>query len=58
MFRLMIWHYKSRKKMDGPLFMKKLELKRFINAQTWGSRRTLPEFAPKSFSQIWKETDL
>jgi len=35
-----------------------LELKRFINAQTWGSRRTLPEFAPKSFSQIWKETDL
>ena len=58
MFRLMIWHCKSRKKMDGPSFMKKLELKRFINAQTWGTRRTLPEFAPKSFSQIWKETDL
>lgn len=58
LFRLMIWHCKSRKKMDSPLFMKKLELKRFINAQTWGSRRTLPEFAPKSFSQIWKETDL
>ena len=58
MFRLMIWHCKSRKKMDSPSFMKKLELKRFINSQTWGSRRTLPEFAPKSFSQIWKETDL
>lgn len=58
LFRLMIWHCKSRKRMDSPLFMKKLELKRFINAQTWGSRRTLPEFAPKSFSQIWKETDL
>ena len=58
MFRLMIWHCKSRKKMDSPLFMKKLELKRFINSQTWGSRRSLPEFAPKSFSQIWKETDL
>ena len=58
MFRLMIWHCKSRKKLDSPLFMKKLELKRFVNAQTWGTRRTLPEFAPKSFSQIWKETDL
>lgn len=58
LFRLMIWHCKSRKKMDSPLFMKKIELKRFINSQTWGSRRTLPEFAPKSFSQIWKETDL
>lgn len=58
LFRLMIWHCKSRKKMDSPYFMKKLELKRFINSQTWGTRRTLPEFAPKSFSQIWKETDL
>ena len=58
MFRLMIWHCKSRKKMDSPLFMKKLELKRFINVQTWGNRRTLPEFAPKSFSQIWKERNL
>lgn len=58
MFRLMIWKCKSRKKMDGSIFMKKLELKRFINTQTWGERRSLPEFAPKSFSQIWKETDL
>ena len=58
MYRLMIWHCKSRKRMDSPLFMKKLELKQFINPQTWGSRRTLPEFSPKSFSQIWKETDL
>ena len=58
MFRLMIWHCKSRKKMDSPLFMKKMELKRFINSQTWGSHRALPEFAPKSFSQIWRETDL
>lgn len=58
MLRLMIWHCKSRKRMDSPSFMKKLELKRFINPQTWGNRRTLPEFAPKSFSQIWKEKDL
>jgi len=58
LLRLMIWHCKSRKRMDSPLFMKKLEMKRFVNLQTWGDRRVLPEFAPKSFSQIWKETDL
>jgi L-lactate dehydrogenase complex protein LldF len=55
MFKLMIWHCKSRKKMDSPLFMKKIELKRFLNRQTWGERREVPELAPKSFSQWWKE---
>lgn len=55
MFKLMIWHCKSRKRMDSPLFMKKIELKRFLNRQTWGDRRELPEFAPKSFSQLWKD---
>ena len=29
-------------------------LHRFV-ATSWGSRRTLPEIAPKSFSQLWKE---
>lgn len=58
MFRLMIWHCKSRRRLDTPLFMKRLELKQFVNSQNWGNRRALPEFAPKSFSQIWKETDL
>lgn len=55
MFKLMVWHCKSRKKMDAPLFIKKVELKRFINQQSFGERRELPEFAPKSFSQWWKE---
>jgi L-lactate dehydrogenase complex protein LldF len=55
MFKLMIWHCKSRKRMDSPLFMKKIEIKRYLNKQTWGDRRELPEFAPKSFSQWWKE---
>lgn len=54
MFRAMIWHCKSRKRMDSPLFMKRIELKRFLSA-SWGDRRTMPEFAPKSFSQWWKE---
>lgn len=57
MFKLMIWHCKSRKKMDSPLFLKKLELNRFFGS-IWGENRAMPEFAPKSFSQIWREKDL
>ena len=55
MFKRLIWHCKSRSKLDTPLFMKKLEMKRFLNT-LWGERRELPEFAPKSFSQWWKES--
>lgn len=57
MFKLMTWHCKSRKKMDSPMFLKKMELKRFLGP-IWGERRTMPEFAPKSFSQLWRESDL
>lgn len=57
MFKLMIWHCKSRKKMDSPLFLKKLELKRFLGS-VWGERRVLPEFAQKSFSQLWKDDEI
>lgn len=55
--KAMIWHCKSRKKMDSPLFLKKLELKRLLTP-IWGERRVMPEFAPKSFSQLWKERNL
>ena len=55
LLKIMIWHCKSRKKLDSPLFIKRMELKRFLSASTWGDRRQLPEFAPKSFSQWWKE---
>lgn len=54
MFKAMVWHCKSRKKMDQPLWIKRMELKRFL-PQLWGERRTMPEFASKSFSQLWKE---
>ncbi len=54
MFKAMIWHCKSRKKMDSPMFFKKFELKRFLGP-VWGERRTMPELAPKSFSQLWRE---
>ena len=57
LLKAMIWHCKSRKKMDGPLFFKKLELKRLFG-QLWGENRPMPEFASKSFSQQWKERNL
>lgn len=51
--KAMIWHCKSRKKMDGPLFLKKLELKRLYGPLL--GDRPMPEFASKSFSQQWRE---
>ena len=53
--KTMIWHCKSRKKMDSPLWMKKLQLKRFGGFSS-SDRRVMPELAPKSFSQYWRET--
>ncbi len=57
LLKAMIWHCKSRKKMDGPLFFKKLELKRLL-LPLWGENRPMPEFASKSFSQQWRERNL
>ena len=54
--KAMIWHCKSRKKMDGPLFLKKLEAKRLL--ASLGGGVVLPEFASKSFSQQWRERNL
>ena len=56
LLKTMIWNCKSRKKMDSPLFIKKLQLKRFF-APLWGDK-ALPEFASKSFSQQWRERNL
>ena len=57
LLKTMIWHCKLRKKMDGPLFLKKLEMKRLL-APLWGGSRPMPEFASKSFSQQWRERNL
>ena len=57
LMKTMIWHCKSRKKMDGPLFLKKVEMKRLL-APLWGDNRPMPEFASKSFSQQWRERNL
>ena len=57
LLKAMIWHCKSRKKMDSPLFLKKLQMKRFT-AFFGTDRQVLPELANKSFSQQWRERNL
>lgn len=57
LLKAMIWHCKSRKKMDTHLFFKKMELRRLL-VPIWGDKRPLPEFASKSFSQQWRERNL
>ena len=55
-FKMLIWHCKSRKKMDSPLFLKRLQMKRFMGPLV-GENHVMPEFAPKSFSQLWRESE-
>jgi L-lactate dehydrogenase complex protein LldF len=48
----------KRSKMDkGGAKVKNFMLKQFFKKQ-WGERRELPEVAPKSFNQLWKERTL
>ncbi len=55
LFKTMIRHCKSRKRLDCPLWLKKIEVKRFFPKS--GSE-PLPQFAPKSFSQMWKDGEV
>lgn len=52
--RSMIGHCKSRKKMDCPQWIKKMEFKQLVVKNNF-TKRTLPELAPKSFNQLSKE---
>lgn len=52
--RSMIGHCKSRKKMDCPQWLKKLEYKQLVSRSAF-TKRTMPEMAPKSFNQMTKE---
>ncbi len=45
----------SRKKLDMFSGGTKNILMKMTVAKTWGPRRNLPEIAPKSFSELWKE---
>lgn len=51
----MISHCRSRKKMDCPQWLKKLEVKQLVNKNAF-TKRTMPELAPKSFNQLSKDS--
>lgn len=50
-----IGHCKSRKKMDCPQWLKKLEIKQMVNKNAF-TKRVMPELAPKSFNQLSKDS--
>lgn len=52
--RSLIGHCKSRKKMDCPQWLKKLEYKQLVDKKNFTIRK-MPELAPKSFSQKSEE---
>ena len=54
--RSMISHCKSRKKMDCPQWLKKIEIKQMVTKANF-TLREMPEMAPKSFNQTAKETE-
>ena len=47
----MINHCKSRKKMDCPQWLKKLEYKQLVSKSAF-TKRSMPELSPKSFNQL------
>ena len=51
LIKTMIGHCKSRKKMDCPQWLKKLEYKQLVSRSAF-TKRTMPEMAPKSFNQL------
>ena len=48
---------RSRKMLDLLSGGTKNSIMKFAVSKAWGPRRELPEIAPKSFSQIWKEKE-
>lgn len=55
--KTMIGHCKSRKKMDCAQWLKKLEIKQLVNKNAF-TKRVMPELAPKSFSQLSKDSEV
>lgn len=50
----MISHCKSRKKMDCPQWLKKIEIKQLVSKSAF-TKRVMPDLASKSFNQLSKE---
>ena len=55
--RTIIGHCKSRKKMDCAQWLKRLEIKQLASKGNF-TKRTMPELAPKSFSQMSKDGEI
>lgn len=53
LMKSMIGHCKSRKKLDCPQWLKKIEIKQLVDKKNF-TVRIMPELAPKSFSQLSK----
>ena len=53
--RSLIGHCKSRKKMDCPQWIKKMEVKQLVNKGNF-TKRAMPELASKSFNQMTKDS--
>nr|MCR5014922.1 4Fe-4S binding protein [Bacteroidales bacterium] len=51
--KTMIGHCKSRKKMDCPQWLKKVEMRQLLKGSF--TKRKVPVIAPKSFNQLGKE---
>ncbi len=49
---------RSRKMLDLLSGKTKNSLMKLTVSKTWGPRRDLPELAPKSFNQLWKEKEM
>ena len=52
--KTMIGHCKSRKKMDCPQWLKRLEVKQLVDKKSFTMRK-MPELSAKSFSQMSKQ---
>ena len=50
----MISHCRSRKKMDCPQWLKKLEYRQLVSKNNF-TKRKIPDLAPKSFNQLSKD---
>lgn len=56
LYKSLFWHARSRKKMDMPLWIKRMEINKFLGPY-YSDKRFVPNIAAKSFSQRWREQE-
>ncbi len=52
-YKMIVWHCKVRKRLDSPLWLKRIEIKKLLSRMP--EQNVFPDFAQKSFSQMWKD---